>query len=162
MKIFIYGVPGAGKTYYSKLLGKKLDLPVFEADKLKKKVFPFQNLSTCLAYKEFGGLTPENAKKGLFLVRDILRDTVEKEILKNSDLIMEGAFLDPNSLIKFGKPILLVTTDKDKHKRQFLKHREKLFDIYENEFKAARMIQEFLIVEATGLGIEIVENLNPT
>ena len=162
MKIFIYGVPGAGKTHYSKVLGKKLNLPIFEADKIKKKIFPFQNLGTCLAYKKFGGLTPENAKKGLFLVRDALRDTVEKEILKNSDLIMEGAFLDPNSLIKFGKPILLITSDENKHKRQFLKHREKLLDFQENEFKAARMIQEFLIAEATGLGIEIVENLNPT
>jgi len=26
MRIFIYGVPGAGKTYYSKILGKKLNL----------------------------------------------------------------------------------------------------------------------------------------
>ncbi|MDP1743154.1 MAG: hypothetical protein Q8L51_00005, partial [Candidatus Amesbacteria bacterium] len=90
-------------------------------------------------------------------VRDTYRDIVEQEITKHDDLIMEGAFLDPNSLIKFGKPMLLIISDEDKHKRQFLKHREKLLDIHNNEFKTARIIQDFLINEAKGLGIEIVE-----
>lgn len=160
MRIFIYGVPGAGKTYYSKVLGKKLNILVFEADKLKNKVFPFQNLGTCLAYKRFGELTPENARKGLFLVRDALRDAVEKEIPNKSELIVEGAFLDPHSLIKFGKLMLIITPDEKKHKSQFLKHREKVLDLQENEFKAARMIQEYLIIEAKRLGTKIIENSN--
>lgn len=158
MRIFIYGVPGAGKTYYSKVLGKKLNLPVFEADKLKRRVF--QNLSTCLAYKKFGALTLKNVIKGLLLVRDTYRKVVEEEILKSSDFIIEGAFLDPNSLTEFGKPILLVTSDENKHLAQFLKHREKLLDFHKNEFKAARMIQKYLITEAENLGVEIIENVS--
>ncbi|MEK7164254.1 MAG: hypothetical protein AAB768_03900 [Patescibacteria group bacterium] len=156
MKIFIYGVPGSGKTYYSKLLGKKLNLLVFEADKLKKG--PLPKLSTCLAYEIFGKLTTKNVIKGLLLVRDTYRETVEQEIMKHDDLIMEGAFLDPNSLLRFGKPILLVTLDETKHKKQYLKHREKLLDFQGNEFRAARAIQEYLIIEAARLGIEIIAN----
>lgn len=158
MRIFIYGVPGAGKTYYSKVLGNKLNLPVFEADKIKKSFSKFETLKTCLAYKKFGALTLENVIKGLLLVRDTYRTVVEKEILKGSDFIMEGAFLDPNFLIEFGKPILLVTSDENKHLSQFLKHREKLLDFHKNEFRAARMIQNYLISEAEKLGIEIIEN----
>lgn len=158
MRIFIYGVPGAGKTYYSKVLGKKLNLPVFEADKLKRRVFSFQNLNTCLAYKKFGASTLKNVIKGLLLVRNTYRNVVEKEISKSSNFIMEGAFLDPNSLTEFGKPILLVTSDENKHQSQFQRHREKLLDFHKNEFRAARMIQKYLISEAKRLGIEIIEN----
>lgn len=156
MNFFIYGVPGAGKTYYSKTLGKKLNISVFEADKLKKK--PLPKLTTCLAYKIFGDLTTENVIKGLMLVRDTYRDVVEKEVIKYDDLIMEGAFLDPISLVKFGKPILLICPNEVRHKRQFLMHREKQLDFHGNEFKAARIIQKFLIAEAKKLQIKIVEN----
>ena len=38
MRIFIYGVPGVGKTYFSKSLGRELNLSVVEADKIKKKL----------------------------------------------------------------------------------------------------------------------------
>lgn len=156
MNIFIYGVPGVGKTYYSKNLGKKLNIPVFETDKLKKK--PLPKLATCLAYKTFGKLTIENAIKGLMLVRDTYREAVEQEISKYKNIIMESAFLDPNSLILIGKPVLLITSDKNKHLSQFSRHREKIFDIYKNEFRAARIIQKYLITEARKLYIEIVEN----
>ncbi len=155
-RIFIYGVPGAGKTYYSKMLGKKLMIPVFEADKLKRK--PLPKLTTCLAYKTFGKQTAENVIKGLMLVRDTYREVVEKEILKSTNLIIEGAFLDPNSLLKLGKPILLVTLDEGKHKSQYLKHREKLLNFQGNEFMAARIIQEYFIKEAIRHRVEIVEN----
>jgi len=158
MRIFIYGVPGAGKTYYSKILGKKLNLPVLEADKIKRQVSPFKSIKTCLAYKRFGALTLKNVIKGLLLVRDTYQRVVEKEILKSSDFIMEGAFLNPNQLIKFGKPILLITSDENKHRSQFLKHREKLLDFQKNEFQAARMIQKYMIAEAKRIGIEIIEN----
>jgi len=35
---------------------------------------------------------------------------------------------------------------------------EKLFDVKGNEFKAARMVQEYLIKEASELDIEIIES----
>ena len=76
-RIFIYGVPGAGKTFYSKMLGKKLMIPVFEADKLKRK--PLPKLTTCLAYKTFGKQTAENVIKGLMLVRDTYREVVPRD-----------------------------------------------------------------------------------
>lgn len=156
MKIFVYGVPGAGKTYYSKVLGKELNIPVFEADKLKRK--PLPKLSACLAYKEFGDLSSENAIKGLLLVRDTYREVVKQEISKHNDLIMEGAFLDPNSLLNFGKPVLLICSNETKHKGQFLKHREKLLDFGGFEFKAARILQKFMVNEAEKIGVQIVEN----
>lgn len=158
MRIFIYGVPGAGKTYYSKILGKKLNLPVLEADKIKGKVSPLKTLKTCLAYKRFGALTLKNAIKGLLLVRNTYQKVVEEKILKSRDFVMEGAFLDPNQLIKFGKLILLITSDENKHQIQFLKHREKLLDFQKNEFRAARMVQKYMMTEAKRLNVEIIEN----
>lgn len=157
MKTFVYGVPGSGKTYYSRALGKKFNIPVFEADKLKKKSSS-RILSTCLAYTEFGNFSPENVIKGLLLVRDTYREVVEQEIMKHDKLILEGAFLDPISLLKFGKPILLICPNEVRHKRQFLMHREKLLDFHGNEFKVARIIQKFLIAEAKKLQIKIVKN----
>lgn len=157
MKTFVYGVPGSGKTYYSRALGKKFNIPVFEADKLKKKSFS-RILSTCLAYTEFGDFSPENVIKGLLLVRDTYREVVEQEIIKYTDVIMEGAFLDPNSLLGFSKPILLICSDEAKHKSQYLKHREKLLDFQGNEFRAARIIQKYLVSEAINLNIEVVDS----
>lgn len=166
MNVFIYGVPGAGKTHFSKILGKDLGLSVVEADKIKKKArkdksrkeHPFLYLSTCFAYRQFGDLNKENVIKGLTAVRLALNKAVEEKIKENDNSIIEGAFLDPNSLTKFGRVILLITTDEQQHKKQFQKHREKLFDFKGNEFKSARLIQEFLIDEAKELNIEIIKN----
>lgn len=168
MRLFIYGVPGSGKTHYSKVLGKKLNLPVIEADKIKKKArkdksrkeYPFLYLGTCLAYKQFGDLNKENAIKGLKAVRHALNEAITGEINENNNSIIEGAFLDPNSLTKFGRVILLITVDEQQHRKQFLKHREKLFDFKGNEFKSARLIQDFLIDEAKELNIEIIKNID--
>ena len=162
-KVFIYGVPGTGKTYLSKLLGKKLNLPVVEGDKIKsklkqivsKKQSPFLYLGTCQAYKEFGELNRENTIKGMLAVRSALSDAVADEIKDRDNFILEGAFLDPNLLIKTGKVILLVVLDEARHKKQFLNHREKLLDFTGNEFKAARIIQDYFIDEAKKLGVEI-------
>ncbi|RJQ24760.1 hypothetical protein C4577_07045 [Candidatus Parcubacteria bacterium] len=169
MKIFIYGVPGSGKTYYSKLLGTKLNLPVIEADRIKKehrsgkskKLYPCLYLGTCQAYKKFGDLTSDNTIKGLFAVRKALDNVIKNKIKKQSDLILEGAFLDPKSLKEFGKVMLLVTKDEKLHKKQFLHHREKILDLKGNEFKAARLVQEYLIQEAKEFSIEVVENTVP-
>lgn len=153
MKIFIYGVPGSGKTYYSKQLSKKLNIPIIEADKKIKKKY-----GTCQAFKKFGPLNITNAIKGLLAVRDETREWVRK-LITESDFILEGAFLDPNDLNNFDKLILLVTTDEKQHKKQFLTHREKLLDFSGEEFKSARIIQDYLITEAKKLGVEIVVNI---
>lgn len=165
-KIFIYGVPGAGKTYFAKALSKKVNLPVLEGDLIKtqlrknksKTEFPFLYLGTCQAYQQFGELNQTNAIQGLLAVRAALTKAVEKEIENYDSLILEGAFLDPRILMKYGKVILLTTTEEKKHKHQFLSHTEKLLDFRGNEFKAARIIQKYFIDEATELGVEIIEN----
>src|SRR5260221_10200244 len=105
-KIIIYGVPGAGKTYFSKSLAKELSIPVFEADKIKDKLrktkskekFPFLYLGTCLAYKSFGELNEENVIRGLLAVRETLNLAVIDELQSHKYIIIEGAFLDPNTL----------------------------------------------------------------
>ena len=102
-KIFIYGVPGTGKTRFSELLGKQLHVPVIEADSIKKKARkniprsenPFLYVGTCLAYHHFGELSQENAIKGLLSVRNALREAVEQEVKNYPTCIIEGAFLDP-------------------------------------------------------------------
>ena len=163
--IFIYGVPGVGKTHLSMELGKKLGLSVYEGDKIKsglrkivsKKESPFLYLGTCKAYKQFGELNRENVIHGLLAVREALRVAV-LEKGKGHKIILEGAFLDPGILKELGRPILVTTSDEEIHKKQFLSHREKLLDFAGNEFKAARIIQSYLIDEATKLKIQIIEN----
>ncbi len=165
-KIIIYGVPGVGKTFVLKQLAKRLGYPLVEADRLKKKArknksrreFPFLYLGTCRAYSHFGELNAENAIKGLLAVREALCKIVVSEVEKFEDLIIEGAFLDPNVLHEFGKCTLIVTRDKSKHQKQFYRHLDKWFGRSSDEFEAARMVQEYLIKEAVKLGIEIQEN----
>ena len=163
--IFIYGVPGSGKTYISQKMSNDLKLPLFEADTVKdelrkltiKEESPFLFLGTCQAYRYFGELNEENAVKGLKAVRQALADKVSEEIKKHGEVIMEGAFLDPNLIKDNGKMLLVVTTKEEQHRNQFFEHRDR-GDANLEEFKAARMIQEFLINEAKDLDIEILKN----
>ena len=165
-KIFIYGVPGVGKSYLSKELGKKLKLLVIEGDKIKTKLkknisreqSPFLYLGTCQAYKKFGELNQENAVNGLLAVRKALSGAITEEVKNWHSLILEAAFLDPSILQEIGKVILVITSDEKRHKKQFLHHRERLFDIGGNEFRAARIVQKYLVEEATGLNVQIIDN----
>jgi len=157
MKYFIYGVPGAGKTYFAKGLAKRLNLPVIEGDKLKNQAGK-NSLATCKAFRRFGALNQENAVRGLLLVREELGAVVDEKIRLTQDCIFEAAFLNPHRAKKRGRVILLTVFDEKRHWRQFLHHREKLFDWRRQEFKAARIIQGYLIDEAKKLGVEIVNN----
>ncbi|EKD61973.1 MAG: hypothetical protein ACD_52C00327G0002 [uncultured bacterium] len=165
-RIFIYGVPGVGKTRLSKIFGKNFNMPVVEMDRIKRKArkgktkdrFPFLYLGTCKAYCKFGGLNKENTIKGLIAVRLALRKAVADEAKKYTAAIFEGAFLDPYSLKRLGRPILLTTANEKRHRIQFLYHVDRLLDLKSSEFKSARMIQEYLTEEAKILNIEIVDN----
>ncbi|PIZ47624.1 hypothetical protein COY32_01300 [candidate division WWE3 bacterium CG_4_10_14_0_2_um_filter_41_14] len=165
--VFIYGVPGTGKTHISRLLGKTYGYTVIEGDTIKtlarkgktKRTDPFLFWGTCLAYKHFGDMTMQNAINGLLGVRAALKDYVDQTVKSQPDtIIFEAAFVDPHSYCNNSKVFLVVTLDEKLHKKQFLSHREKLLDIKQNEFKSARMIQEFLIQEAQQLGVTIIEN----
>lgn len=94
----------------------------------------------------------------MLTVRQSLSDSVTQAVKDYDSLILEGAFLDPNVLKQYGKLILLTTRDDKRHKRQFLSHREKLLDFQGNEFKAARIVQEYLITEAKSLEVEIIDS----
>ncbi len=163
-KVFIYGVPGSGKTSLSQKIADDLNLPLFEADGLKdkfrklttKEESPFLFLGTSQAFSFFGDLNTENVIRGLKAVRVALSDVVNKEV-QSHDEVVEGAFLDPNLLKNYGKLILVITSDEKQHRNQFFKHRENNETSLE-EFKAARIIQDFLINEAKNLGVEIMEN----
>lgn len=164
-RVFIYGVPGVGKTYFSKMLGKDLKLPVIEGDRVRnvackgrsKQQYPFLYYGTCKAYVEFGTLNETNVMRGLLAVRHALSPYVFDELKKYEVYIIEAAFLDPSALKEYGKVILLTMSDEKKHYKQFLSHREKLLDIYKNEFYAARLVQQYLIEEASRLGIEVID-----
>ncbi len=110
-----------------------LNLPLFEADTIKdelkklttKEKSPFLFLGTCQAYRYFGELNTENVIKGLKAVREVFKDRINKEIQNRNEVVMEGAFLDPNLLKDSGKLILVITLDEKQHESQFLQHREK-------------------------------------
>ena len=163
--VFIYGVPGSGKTFISRKMADSLNLSLLEADTLKdelrklttKEESPFLFLGTCQAYRYFGESNEENIVKGLKSVRQALHDRVDKEIEIRDDLMVEGAFLDPNLLIERGKIILVITSNEEQHRKQFFEHRDDNED-NRNEFRVARIIQEFLIKEAKNLPVEVIEN----
>ena len=155
-RIFIYGAPGVGKTYYSKILSRQTGYSVIAGDRIKKKLGI--KIGTCQAFKKFGDLNRGNVIKGLFFVRKTLKSAVLKETTKSDAIILEGAFLDPQQLLPLGRVILLTTTDENQHKKQFRHHLEYLFDIHGTGFKAARIIQDYLLNEAKKLGVEILDS----
>lgn len=166
MSIFLYGVPGVGKTLLAEELSKKLECAVVELDRLKKSAqkgkshasHPFLFYTTCTAYKAFGEMTPESAAKGLREVRKAFKAAVDAEIAYYTrDVIMEGAFFDPQSGKGKGSAYLIVARDEGRHRRQFFTHRKEDMAT-RDEFRAARMVQEYLLGEAKSADIAVVEN----
>ena len=155
-KIFIYGVPGAGKTSFSTALKAKLGYPLVEADYLRGSVAqveksreqdPFVYLGTTEAWQELGAMTPGAIVDGLQKVRNSMWPYVKNEIVRHADdLIMEAAFLNPNKVSEYGQPVLVVTSDELAHERQYFEHRERTAYNLET-FKAARVIQGYLLTE---------------
>src|ERR1035437_10196656 len=99
--IAIYGVPGSGKTSLSRMWGEKYNLPVVEADGLRKNAQvgkrlehdPFFFLPTTEAYKAIGECTAKNIIQGLREVRSAYRIFIDREIESNNgEIIIESAF----------------------------------------------------------------------
>ncbi len=165
-KIFIYGVPGSGKTTFSLDLKDKVNYPLVEGDTLRvlaqkdktKEEDPFAYMGVTGAFRKFGELTEENVIKGLKAVRTNMVPYIQEEIEKYpNELILECAFLDPQQLIGKGKIILLTKKDEEGHRKQFFTHSEENEKSLEH-FKAARITQDFLINEAKNYPIKIIEN----
>ena len=166
MKIFIYGVPGSGKTTFSLDLKEKMGYPLVEGDILRtlaqkdktKEEDPFAYMGITGAFRKFGDLTEENVIKGLKAVRKNMIPYIQEEIEKYpNELILECAFLDPEQVTSKGKIILLTKKDEESHRKQFFTHREENEKSLEH-FKAARIIQDYLMEEAKKYNVEIVEN----
>ncbi len=84
---------------------------------------------------------------------------VDREISKyEHELIFEAAFLEPRRIEAIGSLVLdTVTSDEEKHRRQYFEHRTKS-DENEEQFQAGRILQNYLLAEARGFAVTIVEN----
>lgn len=80
-RIFIYGVPGSGKTTIGRALATRLDYRFVEADCVRDHVQgsspdacqdPFLALGTTEVWRLFGELSQSTAVRGLMAVRDAL------------------------------------------------------------------------------------------
>jgi 2-phosphoglycerate kinase len=165
--IFIYGVPGSGKTTLAEALEKSLHLTNLELDEIRteeqqgkmKESNPFLFEYTTTAWQHFAKqLTPESAVQGLLAIRSALLFPVTKVLNKHTDIVLaEAAFIDPNDLFNKGSCFLVSTPDKKQHFEQFFAHRTKSPNS-EEQFMAARFIDDFLIDEAQKLNINIIKN----
>lgn len=170
-RIFLYGAPGVGKTFLSKLLRKQIHYHCIEGDYLRevvaKKEFtkrkkPFVHTGVKEAYRIFGELDKKNVIKGLKAVRRNMSPYILKEINQNDYLIMEASFIDPKITKKYGEIFLIVIKDLSLHKNNFFKGRIEN-NSTRGSFRASRIIQQFLIKEAKRLDIPLLSNdLNRT
>jgi 2-phosphoglycerate kinase len=159
--IFIYGVPGVGKTYITRQLKEELKIPLIELDSIRntfsdsKNIIdePFLFYGTTEAYKVFGKHTKRNIVKGLKQIRlEMQPFVIEKLDSINPPYIAECAFLDPEYVNNIGKVILIRQKNRDKHRQQFFKNREKDKN-NEIAFKVARILQRFLLKESKNFNI---------
>jgi len=166
MTIILYGASGSGKTSAAKELSKELGLPHLEADEIRKagkkgkspKTDPFFFLTTAEAYQALGPRTPENIIKGMLEVRNAYRDLILKEIATYAKgCIVEAAFLDPASLKTLGPIALIAVPSEERHRLLFFANRTE-HPLNHGQLENTRILQNYLIEEATRLNISVIEN----
>jgi 2-phosphoglycerate kinase len=166
-KHFIYGVPGVGKTTIASDFAERHNYLYLELDFLRQKAQelvlreqePFIYEYSTEAWKKFGELNKENAVNGFLAVRQAFRKYITEELsLHGVGYVAEAVYIDPATVQDSESIVtLLVTNDEDQHYSHFFLHREHSEE--ENtQFRAARYIQEYLLEEATNLGVKVVEN----
>jgi 2-phosphoglycerate kinase len=166
MNILIYGAPGNGKTTISRLLHKKIELPIFEGDYIREVIAqsdeseeeqPFIFVGTKQAWRRFGMLNSKNVIKGLKAVRKSMLPYVNETVSTQNNLIFDAAFLDPSKYQSKAKLFLLVTLKEEVHYEHYFVNRIKTKEIEEG-FTASRIIQNYLVEEAQKLPVIVIEN----
>lgn len=168
MKIFLYGVPGVGKSTLAKQLAQHLGYDYIELDTVRpnaqhlvtQEEAPFVYEYTTEAWRHFGELSSKTAVQGFLAVRHALTPFITSELEKHPDnFVAEAVYLDPNAFMPQGASCFLITSpDQNQHFSQFFVRRPRTEDEENNQFKAARWMQDHLISEAKKLGLDIIDN----
>lgn len=166
-RIFIYGVPGSGKTTIGRVLAARLGYRFMEGDRVRMHAQgsspqpcqdPFLFLGTTEAWRQFGELSHHTAVEGLMAVRDGLAPYVAAEIEHQLEpFVLEAAFLRPRDVQRVGPVLLVVTEDEQIHESHFFEHRVRDQPALE-AFRAARMLQDYLTREAGQAGVGLLSN----
>jgi len=163
-RLYLYGVPGVGKTHLARRLSAQTDAGLFEADALRDLALsqaagphdPALDRGTTEAYRLYGAPNPENILRGLTDVRAALSPWLVARLRDHPDAaITEAAFLEPASLLAWGQPCLLCCPRLRQHARRFFRHRPWRFSSLRS-FWVARRLQLLLLTEAHRLGIPVV------
>ena len=167
-KHFLYGVPGVGKSTIARQLASKYNYLYIELDNIRSKAQkralideePFIYEYSTEAWKKFGELNQDTAVKGFLAVRAAFQKYISEELNQHGPgYIAEVVYIDPNIMVEDEDTItmLVVTKDEKFHYSHFFLHRDHSQE-EDNQFKAARYIQDYLVEEANKLGINILEN----
>ena len=165
--IFIYGVPGTGKTTIAKKLAERLNYTYIELDNVRKKAQfnvpkqedPFLYEWTTEAWKQFGKLNENTAIEGFQAVRNSLNKYVLNELSEQKgSYIAEAVFINPtlfSSKDSIGN--LVIVPDEKQHYSQFFVDRPRSVE-EDKQFRAARYIQDYLIKESQNEHISTTVN----
>ena len=165
-RVFLYGVPGSGKTFLGRKLSELFKSTYIELDEVRHtaqagKTFesdPFLFVGTTNAYKQLGEENKQNIIQGLIEVRKALHPYVQNLISRSeNNFVAEGAFLKPKTFITKGKIFLVLEKNEEIHMGNFFENREINEENVKN-FKVARVIQDYLIEESEKLNIEIISS----
>lgn len=160
-RILLYGVPGTGKSTISELLANNLQVPFYELDLLRHNLpqevkNPYLRLPSTLAWRSLGQLNSKTAVEGFMYVRQALQPYVAQKLRGlRSNFVAESAFVDPH--LSQAKIALIVVKSEERHYSQFFIHRQPSIEA-DQQFKAARFVQDELMKEALELAIPIIDN----